>query len=250
MGEGWISVNGVELWAADHGSGHPVLLCPGGPGDGDYLGPVAALIDDMVRVIRWEPRGCGESDRTGPYDLATTLADMEAIREAMGFERWIVGGHSAGAFLALAYALEFPDRVKGIIYLSGTGIQNDRAWHIEYADARDTAGELRPEMSSEPNLDVNREGNESARAYCRDPFLLKRLSDLQIPMLAVAGGEDIRPVWPVEQIVHLMPRAGIVTLPEAGHYLWLTHAESLKAVLRGFLQSVLSDDAPTLQDGL
>jgi hypothetical protein len=32
-----------------------------------------------------------------------------------------------------------------------------------------------------------------------------------------------------------MPQAGIVTLPEAGHYLWFTHADSLRAVLRGFL---------------
>lgn len=240
MTEGWITVDGVELWAADHGSGHPVLLCPGGPGCCDYLEPVSRLIDDMARVIRWEPRGCGESDRTGPYDLATTLSDMDAIREAMGFERWIVGGHSHGAFLALAYALEYPDRVDGIIYLAGTGVQNDRAWHIAYQDGRDTAGELVPPFAVEPNLDVNREGNESARMYCRDPFLLKRLAELQVPLLAVAGGEDIRPVWPVEQIVHLMPNAGIVTLPEAGHYLWLTHAESLRAVLRGFLQPLIS----------
>jgi proline iminopeptidase len=241
MTEGWITVNGVELWAADHGAGHPVLLCPGGPGEGDYLEPVSELIDDMARVIRWEPRGCGQSDTTGPYDLATTLSDMDAIREAMGFEHWIVGGHSHGALLALAYALEYPDRVDGIIYLAGAGIQNDRSWHIAYQDARDTVGELRPEVAFETNLEVNREGNESARAYCRDPFLLKRLAELHVPMLAVSGGEDIRPVWPVEQIVHLMPNAGIVTLPEAGHYLWLTQADSLKAVLRGFLQPLIED---------
>ena len=242
MAEGWITIDGVELWAADYGAGYPVFLSPGGPGAADYLAPVSTLIEDMARVIRWEPRGCGESDATGPYDLATTLADMDAIREEMGFERWVVGGHSHGAFLALAYALEFPDRVEGIIYLNGTGIQNDRAWHIAYADARDTAGELEPEFSHSHNPDVNREGNESARAYCRDPFLLQRLRDLDIPMLAVVGGEDIRPSWPAEQVAHLMPKAGIVTLPEAGHYPWLTHAESLKAVLRGFLQPLVSGD--------
>lgn len=242
MREGWLTVNGVELWVADHGSGYPVLLCPGGPGCGDYLAPVSGLIDDMVRVVRWEPRGCGRSGNTGPYDLATTLADMDAIREAMGVERWIVGGHSAGALLALAYALEFPERVDGIIYLAGTGIQNDRAWHVAYSDARDAVGELMPKFDIEFNPDVNREATESARAYCRGPFLLKQLSHLQTPMLAVSGGEDIRPVWPVEQLVHVMPSAGIVTLPEAGHYIWLTHAESLKAVLRGFLQPLIQEE--------
>lgn len=241
MPEGWITVNDVEFWVADHGSGHPLLLCPGGPGHGDYLGPVGSLVDDMVRVVRWEPRGCGESDKTGPYDLATTLADMDALRDTMGFERWIVGGHSFGAFLALAYALEYPERANGIIYLAGAGIQNDRSWHIAYDDARNTAGELEPVFASSPNMDVNRAGNESSREYCRDPFLLQRIATLQTPLLAVAGGEDIRPNWPAEQIVHLMPNAGIVMLPEAGHYPWLTHAGSLQAVMRGFLQSLVDN---------
>lgn len=240
MTEGWITVNGVELWAAESGAGHPVLLCPGGPGCCDYLGPVAAMIDDMTRVIRFEPRGCGQSDLTGPYDVATTLADMDAIREAMGIERWVVGGHSAGAFLSLAYALEFPDRVTGILYLAGAGVQNDRNWHLAYHDALDTAGEWQPEFAFPQNMDVNREGNESAREYCRDPFLLRRLADLEAPMLAVSGGEDIRPSWPVEQIVHLIPNAGIVVLPEAAHYLWLTHADTLGVVMRGFLKPIIA----------
>jgi proline iminopeptidase len=240
MTEGWIAVNDVQLWVADAGEGHPVLLCNGGPGCCDYLGPVAEMIDDMARVIRFEPRGCGQSDPTGPYDVATTLADMDAIREAMGFERWLVGGHSAGAFLALAYALEFPERVTGLLYLSGAGVQNDRQWHIAYHDALDTTGEWAPEFDFPPNLEVNRVGNESAREYCRDPYLLRRIADIEAPMLAVCGGEDIRPSWPVEQLVHLIPNAGIAMLPEAGHYLWLTHADSLRTVMRGFLRSVIA----------
>jgi proline iminopeptidase len=241
MREGWINVNGAELWAADSEVGYPVLLTPGGPGCCDYLGPVSALIEDAARVIRWEPRGCGQSSQDGPYDLMTTLADMDAIRASYGFERWVVGGHSHGAFLALAYALEYPERVDGIIYLAGIGIQNDRHWSMEYHDAKDTVGEPEPDFAYPPNMTVNREGVESARAYCRDPFLLKRLVDMAIPMLAVAGGRDIRPSWPAEQIANVMPNAGYVLLPEAGHHLWFTHAEALGAVVRGFLQSVIPD---------
>lgn len=241
MREGWIQVNGAELWAADSEVGYPVLLTPGGPGACDYLGPMSALIEDAARVIRWEPRGCGQSSADGPYDLATTLADMDAIRESFGFERWVVGGHSHGAFVALAYALEYPERVDGIVYLAGIGIQNDRAWHIAYQDARDTVGEPEPEFAYPHNMAVNREGMESARAYCRDPLILQRLGALQTPMVAVGGGKDIRPSWPAEQVAHLMPNAGFVLLPEASHYLWLTHGEQLGAVVRGFLQSVIPE---------
>jgi proline iminopeptidase len=241
MREGWIHVNEAELWAADTEEGYPVFLTSGGPGAADYLGPVSDLIDDMARVIRWEPRGCGRSSSHGPYDLATTLADMDAIRASYGFERWIVGGHSHGAFLALAYALEHPERVDGIIYLAGIGVQNDRDWHIAYADKRDTAGEPEPAFPYPHNDEVNRDGVISARAYGRDPHLLRRLADLRVPMLAVGGGQDIRPSWAAEQVVHLMPNAGWVLLPEAPHYLWLTHAEQLGAVMRGFLQTVIPE---------
>lgn len=239
MRKGWIGVNGAELWAADTEVGYPVLLTPGGPGAADYLGPVSDLIDDVARVIRWEPRGCGRSSADGPYDLMTTLADMDAIRASYGFERWVVGGHSHGAFLSLAYALEYPDRVDGILYLSGIGVQNDRVWHMEYADKRDTVGEPEPDFPYPRNKQVNLDGVISARAYCRDEYLLKRLADLDVPMLAVGGGQDIRPSWAAEQVVHLMPNAGWVLLPEASHYLWLTHADQLGAVMRGFLQSVI-----------
>ncbi|MGH2602576.1 MAG: alpha/beta fold hydrolase [Dehalococcoidia bacterium] len=80
MHEEIIAVNGTELWVAEQGTGPPLVLCTGGPGCCDYLGPVAAMVDDLVRVYRFEPRGCGRSAAAGPYDLATSLARI--IHEA------------------------------------------------------------------------------------------------------------------------------------------------------------------------
>ena len=47
--------------------------------------------------------------------LPHLIADMEAIREKFGFERWMIVGGSWGATLALAYAQAHPDRVTGIV---------------------------------------------------------------------------------------------------------------------------------------
>ena len=87
------------------GRGTPLLVFNGGPGADDYLGPVAEMIDDLCRVIRFEPRGCGRSDWDGIYDVDTLLADAEAVRREYGAERCIVAGHSFGPSAALAYAL-------------------------------------------------------------------------------------------------------------------------------------------------
>src|SRR5262249_15994615 len=137
MVEQIVVINGTSLWLTESGAGRPVMLLSGGPGDCDYLEPVAAMIDDLAQVYRFEPTGCGRSSPDGPYDLATQLSDLDAIRQFLGHERWIVGGHSWGAFFALAYAVEFPERAEAIIYLSGNGVQNDRDWFTAYREARD-----------------------------------------------------------------------------------------------------------------
>jgi proline iminopeptidase len=40
-----------------------------------------------------------------PYTIETCLTDLESVRAHYGIDRWIIGGHSWGADLALIYAL-------------------------------------------------------------------------------------------------------------------------------------------------
>ncbi|MGH2535439.1 MAG: alpha/beta fold hydrolase [Thermomicrobiales bacterium] len=193
MQDAIVAVNGTDLWVAEQGMGYPLILCAGGPGCCDYLGPVAAMVDDLVRVYRFESRGCGRSAVDGPYDLATSLADLDALRVHWGHVRWVVGGHSWGAFLALAYALEYPERTTALVYLSGAGVQNDRGWHAAYKAGREAGREQDPPMAYPDNREVNRAGNASTREYIVQPTLLRRLAECTVPMLAVYGSEDIRP---------------------------------------------------------
>jgi len=86
----------------------------------DYLGPVARLLDDMFLVYRYDQRGCGQSTGDGPFTVTQFVADLEALRRALGQETWWVGGHSWGAELALRYALGHPGHVHGVIYVCRT----------------------------------------------------------------------------------------------------------------------------------
>lgn len=130
--EKFIEIGDSRLWTISQGKGIPFILCNGGPGCDDYLQPVSELIEDRCQVVRFEPRGCGRSTYDGKYTLEQTLADIESIRKAYGFEHIILGGHSAGAGLALAYAIQHPQRVLGIIGIAGGRIVNDRDWSAVY----------------------------------------------------------------------------------------------------------------------
>ncbi len=237
MSEHFIICNGTKLWSIVEGDGIPVLLCLGGPGCADYLGPVADMINDIARVIRYEQRGCGRSEQIPPYDLDTDLRDIEGIRKYYGIDRWIVGGHSWGANLTFAYALTHRERVLGLINISGTGFQHDIDWRAAKEKGRQERGEKWPDAALNMNEEVMEQVFESWYDFIKTPDLLKKISQLDIPALFVYGKFDIRPFWPVLQLVNLMPKTQL-KLMDAEHFMWLTQAEELRHILRSFIHSI------------
>jgi proline iminopeptidase len=133
----YVSVPGATLWTVRQGSGPALVLCHGGPGMWDYLGPIATMIEDLVTVYRYDQRGCGRSGGGPPYDVAAAVADLDALRVHWNIPQWILGGHSWGASLALAYCLIHPETSAGLLYISGTGV--DPGWHAEFRENRRAA---------------------------------------------------------------------------------------------------------------
>jgi proline iminopeptidase len=133
----YVDVPGGSLWTVRQGNGPALVCCHGGPGLWDYLEPLADMVDDLVAVYRYDQRACGRSSGTPPYDVATAVADLDALREHWSLSQWVVLGQSWGATLALAYCLQQASRVRGLIYLSGTGV--DASWHEEFRANRAAA---------------------------------------------------------------------------------------------------------------
>lgn len=108
--------------------GDPVVFLHGGPGSGFTAGHRQHVDPRTHRVVALDQRGCGRSRplATDPgADLAaiTTphlVADVEALREHLGIEAWLVVGVSWGTTLGLAYAQAHPDRVTGLVLAAVT----------------------------------------------------------------------------------------------------------------------------------
>ena len=211
----------------------------GGPGCDDYLNPVAEMIDDLCRVIRFEPRGCGRSDWDGNYDIETLAGDAEAVRREYGVERCIVAGHSFGPNAALAYALRYPSHVMGMIGIAGGSVVNDRTWSEDFHRALEEVGEDLGGLEFKADPDVNLQGNRSWREYIKRPTLFREIADLHIPAVFINGGADIRPNWPTEQLASLLPQGRYIEIPYAPHIIWLTHAEELRLELRRAIRQIV-----------
>ncbi len=242
MAERFVNSDGVRIWTTDSGTGYPVLLCSGGPGCCDYLEPVAAMLDDTAHVIRFEQRGCGRSQLSPSYDIETCLTDLESIRQSYSIDRWIIGGHSWGADLALLYALEHPSHVKALICIAGGRVHNDREWHSEYKRREEQEGEHVPPFAYPPNLDVNQQVGRAWKRYIQHPALFQRIAKLDVPALFIYGDQDIRPRWPVEQVANLMPNARFELIAGAEHVIWFSHLTELKMLLRDFVEDIEEDD--------
>lgn len=234
--ESMITVGKSKLWTYKSGRGIPCIICNGGPGCDDYLSPVSSMIDDLCEVVRFEPRGCGRSDYDGDYELERTIDDIEAIRVHYGFNKIIIGGHSAGPDVALAYTMKYPERVIGLFGIAGGRIVNDREWHAAYKYNLEHIGENLGSKVFKADPLVNEIGNASWREYIKKEGLLFEISQIDIPGLFINGGKDIRPNWPTKQLAALMQSCSYLEIEGAAHMIWLTHYNELKNELRNFIK--------------
>lgn len=230
------------------GGGEPLICLPGGAGRASsYLGDLGGLSAHRQLVLL-DNRGTGESDV--PADPATyrrdrLAEDVEALRLHLGLERIDLLGHSAGAGIAMEYAIDYPSRVRKLVLLTPAlrtvGLTPTVQEWAEFLDARRhlpwvaaaeaamealSAGDLsvRTRIAAAPLFygrwdaaaqahaaaEVDQWSVEAAVGYNAEgafvPGVTRRaLQELTIPVLVYAAGAD--PISPAE---HCRELAGLI----------------------------------------
>ena len=107
--------DGAELYWEEAGEGPGVLIC-----NTFNLAPLDELVERLAtsrHVVVYEPRGLGRSSQEGPYDLATGVADAEALLEETGAVE-VAFGIGDGTHRALRLADTRPDLVERVVFTS------------------------------------------------------------------------------------------------------------------------------------
>lgn len=116
-----VQVDGYRVIAYSFGAGDEVVFClNGGPGlPCDYLREAhSCLADNGYRVVAFDQLGTGESDRPQEPSLWTIdryVEETETVRKALGLGKVHLLGHSWGGWLAIDYALAYPQNLKTLI---------------------------------------------------------------------------------------------------------------------------------------
>ncbi|HEY8609049.1 MAG TPA: alpha/beta hydrolase [Noviherbaspirillum sp.] len=119
----FIEVNGIRLHYMERGEGQPLVMLHG---DGSMIQDFMAsgLVDmaaQKYRVIVFDRPGYGYSGRPRST-IWTPQAQATLLQQALlqlGVEQPVVLGHSWGTLVAIALALDFPERVRSLVLASG-----------------------------------------------------------------------------------------------------------------------------------
>lgn len=125
VGEG---LNSVSLYVEESGNpnGIPVVFVHGGPGATFKVTDHQWFDPEKYRIIAYQQRGthnCVPSAEDLHFDVSqfkdvgidTLAKDMEALREALHIDQWLVFGGSWGSTLSLYYAEHYPNACTGLV---------------------------------------------------------------------------------------------------------------------------------------
>lgn len=117
--------DGVTVHLRDEGprDGPPIILLHGSNADLHTWQPWVDGLADTYRVIRFDQVGHGLTgpDAGGDYSTANYVADIDEVADTLGLDTFILGGNSMGGSHTVAYAMEHPERLAGMILVDAGG---------------------------------------------------------------------------------------------------------------------------------
>jgi proline-specific peptidase len=119
MSEAFTHINGLKICYDIHGDGEPVLLIHGlGSKKEAWIGQTKPLAEHF-KVIRFDNRGAGKSDRPdGPYTMEIFADDINAFMESLEIEKSHIIGWSLGAMIVQNFILKYPHRVDKMVLIN------------------------------------------------------------------------------------------------------------------------------------
>lgn len=110
-----VDTGGVRLHAVVGGEGRPLLLLGGWPQNWFAWRYLMLPLSKRFTVIAVDPRGVGLSDKpVDGYDADSLAADMFALMDALGHQRFAMVGYDIGAWTGYAMAADHPERIERI----------------------------------------------------------------------------------------------------------------------------------------
>jgi pimeloyl-ACP methyl ester carboxylesterase len=258
------SINGVELAYELSGNGTPLVMIHGAQGDQSMFSGFAPVFARNYRVLTFDQRGSGLSEKPhDEYSIGQLADDTAELMNHVGFDSAHILGVSMGGMIALQFALRHPKKVRRLV-LGCTTPGGPKAVRIG-GETFTAAYSTRP-MSSEERGRALAEAAftkgyierhpeiipamiEARRQRPLDPIALEerlkaalrhdaydRLGQISCPTLVITGKNDaLISAENSRTLAEKIPHAQLVLLEPAGHCFWLEQPEQSRQAIERFL---------------
>jgi pimeloyl-ACP methyl ester carboxylesterase len=258
------NVNGVELVYELRGTGSPVVMIHGAQGDQTMFAGLASELANRFRILTFDQRGSGLSEKPDmAYSIAMLADDTAALMEHIGFSTAHIIGVSMGGTIAQELALRHPQKIRSLV-LGCTTAGGPNAIRIggstftaaystqpmsakergqALAEAAFTKGYLaqHPEVipamiaaRQQRPLDTVALQHRVKATMTHDAY--DRLPQIKCPTLVITGKDDALISWENSRVLaERIPGAELVLLEPAGHCFWLEQPEQSSEAISSFL---------------
>jgi pimeloyl-ACP methyl ester carboxylesterase len=259
-------IKGINVAYELRGSGSPLVMIHGAQGDQSMFAGLAAAFAPNYRVLTFDQRGTGLSDKPDmPYTIAMIADDTAALMDHVGIAQAHILGVSMGGMIAQEFALRHPAKTRSLVLGCTTagGAQSIRAGGPAMAaystkamsaeerggalaEAAFTKGFIEKHLELIPSMIEQRKqrpidpvgfARRMAAAQAHDVY--DRLAQIRCPTLVITGKDDALIPWENSRLIaQRIEGARLSVLEPAGHCFWLEQPEQSYDAIVHFLASL------------
>lgn len=256
------TIDGLRLYYEQEGQGSDLVLIHGLGGslhDWDAFMPDLARVH---RVLRWDVRGFGQSDKpAGPYTPYLFARDLAGLVRALGIAKTHVAGISMGGVIAQRFVLDYPELVSSLTLISTSSEVSEsarKAWEktasiIEqrgFSSNVEAAQRVFAPSFAKQNLQAvqvmaERTATNDPRAYAAAARAIgsynwtEELGRIHAPTLILQGRDDVlTPPGGSIKLSRGIPRSRLLMIPECGHVVPVEKPLLFQQTLLAFLAGV------------
>ena len=261
--EGYVSVNGIDMYYEIHGTGQPLVLLHGAfSAIGTSFSKILPELAKSRQIIAFELQAHGHTaDIDRPLSLEGMADDVAAAIKQLGMGSADVLGYSMGAGVALRTAISHPEVVRKLILASITYTLS--GFHPGLMEGM---GNMRPEMMHgspwhEEYLQIAPHPEDFAKLFAKKTQMDQQTQDLSAesirgiksPTLIIIGDSDlVRPEHAVEMFRLLgggvfgdtpagLPNSQLAVLPGTSHVSLASRTELLIPIINSFLDKPMPE---------
>lgn len=255
-----ISVQGARLHYQEAGSGTALVFIHGFGLDLRMWDSQFFEFSKKYRAIRYDLRGFGKSDLPVEGEPYRHHDDLKAMLDQLGIDKVVLVGLSLGGRIATAFAIDYPDRVAGLVLvdsvLEGYAMKDYVMTHIYDAAKEGKMQEALQSWYEHPTFETAREKEEVSgplrqmiEEYSgwhfvhKNPMLpmsppcIDQLDKIRARTLVIVGEKDLPDMRDISDLLHQkIAGSTLEIIPMAGHMSNMEQPEEFNRILGAFLE--------------